>query len=203
MLLSVGYACRQDQRHTVTAPSAAYQKAESLVDIRNDSAFYYYNLATSVSKDSLEIAKAYNGMAQIQSDAGDYFGSQESLTLSLKFLREQNGRDQSCLSADYNELGTNSLKLKNYGAAIDFYRQAIRLTKNNEYQATIANNQGNAWQKLKNYSEALKLYQQAMMHRDISRKTYARILTNMAITKWLRLPAMMPHRNSGRRCSCG
>ncbi|MCH5718547.1 hypothetical protein [Niabella hibiscisoli] len=77
--------------------SPFYKKALSYKYIKNDSSFYYFNEIASNSKDSLEIAMAYNEMAILQNDAGDYFGSEESLLASLKSLNEKNGLHYPCL----------------------------------------------------------------------------------------------------------
>jgi signal transduction histidine kinase len=181
-------ACHRQKVNVLVADDRYYQKAVSFWDRQNDSAFYYFNKAANNSRDSLQTAKAYNGMAEIQSDAGDYFGSQESLSVSLRSLNEANRKHFSTLCADYNELGTNSLKLKNYSAAIGFYEQALKFTGDEESQATIFNNQANAYQKKKEYGQALQRYAIAIGQTKKNGKTYARILTNMAMTKWLQHP---------------
>jgi tetratricopeptide (TPR) repeat protein len=90
---------------------------------------------------------------------------------------------------DYNELGMTSLKLKHYEAAIGYYDQAIRFTKDPEEQATVHNNQANVYQDMHNYAQALALYRVALALVPTEGKTYARILTNMAFTQWLKTPA--------------
>jgi tetratricopeptide (TPR) repeat protein len=183
------YACHRKNPPAKLILTADYQKAEALYDTQKDSSFFYYNKVANSSRDSLQVAFAYNGMAELQSDAGDYFGSQENLTTSLKFLNAQKKTDFSCLTADYNELGMTSLKLKHYEAAIGYYDQAIRFTKDPEEQATVHNNQANVYQDMHNYAQALALYRVALALVPTEGKTYARILTNMAFTQWLKTPA--------------
>ncbi|OCX54266.1 histidine kinase [Mucilaginibacter sp. PPCGB 2223] len=188
VLLTTLYACRQEKQKDVVADNRYYQKAEAFWDHQNDSAFYYYNKAATTSKDSVQVAMAYNNMALLQSNAGDYFGGQESLSLSLKFLREDDPKDHACLASDYNDLGTNSLKLKNYDEAIAFYDRGMRFTANKEFLAMLYNNQGNAYQKKKAYNKALERYRTALTQTKAGGRTYARILTNMASTRWLQRP---------------
>jgi len=169
--------------------TADYKKATRFLYKQNDSAFYYFNKAATTSKDSLQTAMAYNQMAAIQSDAGDYFGSQESLSMSLKFLDEQAEKDRKCLASDYNELGMNSFNLKNYDGAIRNYDQAIKYSENNKFRLIFLNNKANAYQRKGAYGEALALYRSTLLHTDQRGTEYARILSNMARTKWLARPA--------------
>jgi signal transduction histidine kinase len=182
------YACHQEKPQAPVINVPDYQKAAAFFDRQNDSAFYYFNKVAGSSKDSLQVAMAYNWMGEIQSDAGDYFGSQESLSTSLKFLDDQKTKNYRCLTADYNELGVTSLNLKNYDAAIGFYDQAFKFTDQSETKATILNNQANAYQKKKDYKRALKLYRAAIILTGTKGAGYARILTNMAFTQWLKQP---------------
>jgi signal transduction histidine kinase len=181
-------ACQQEspQVRIVNAPD--YKKAETFLDRRNDSAFYYFNRFVAGSKDSLHIGMAYNYMASIQSGAGDHFGGQESLLMSLKFLDAGKEKDRKCLSSTYNELGMTSFDLKNYDAAIGFYDQAIRLSSDDQLKAVVLNNKANAYQKKGDYLQALRLYQEVIAGMRPNGTAYARILTNVATTKWLAAP---------------
>lgn len=191
LFLAALSACRQEKSKSIIVKDPYYQKAEFFYNHHNDSAFYYFNKAAGNSKDSLQIAMAYNWMAGIQSDAGDYFGSQESLSLSLRYLSEEKDKDHTCMAADYNEFGMNSFNLRNYTAAIASYEQAIRLTSDPGWKAVFYNNQANAYQKNKNYEQALRLYNAATALQKSSPSERAMILTNMAMTKWLNQPAYL------------
>jgi len=187
--LFIGFsACYREKPPTAIVPGPEYRKAESFLDRRNDSAFYYFNKVASGSKDSLQIAMAYNQMAAIQSDAGDNFGSQESLLVSLKFLDGQKEKDRKCIASDYNELGMSSYNLKDYDAAIGFYQSALKFSDSGALKAVIINNEANAYQKKKDYAQALKLYRAVIGPMKTNSTAYARILTNMATTRWLQQP---------------
>lgn len=153
--------------------------------IRNDSAFYYYNKVVSNSRDSLQIAMAYNNMAAMQSDAGDYFGSQENLLMSLRYLDEQKEKDLYCLSSDYNELGGISLNLKNYDAAVDYYDRAIKFAQNDEYKLIFSNNKAVVYQKKRDFTKAIAIYNDIIDKSKKDEKAYARVLSNRAKTRWL------------------
>lgn len=177
------YACQQQQPPAPVVRSPAFQKAASFLNRHSDSAYYYFNQFIGTSKDSLLTAVAYNYMAVIQSDAGDYFGSQESLLRSLKFLSPEKESDQACLSSDYNELGMTSLNLRHYPAAVDYFDQAIRYSADKRL-LSFNNNKALAYQKQGAYAQALKLYD-TILQQHPPPKTYARVLSNRAKTRWL------------------
>lgn len=179
-------ACKEKQTAIPIITTPDYKKGVSLLDRRNDSAYYYFNKVATSSKDSLQVAMAFYNMALIQSDEGDYYGGQEALLASLHYLHQQLERDQSCLAADYNLLGRISQNLKNCDAAIDYYDRALALIKNIEYRAIILNNKAVAYQDKKQYAQAIAIYESVLSPSKKSKKEYARVLTNLAIAKWQR-----------------
>ncbi|WP_276090310.1 tetratricopeptide repeat-containing sensor histidine kinase [Pedobacter sp. JY14-1] len=181
-LITLFTTCKKREGYEVVE-SADYKKAELFYGKHNDSAFYYFNKVVTTSKKSLEVAMAYNQMAVIQSDAGDYFGSQESLALSLKHLDPTNTDDHYCLASDYNELGRTSIKLDDYKSAVEYFDKALKYTTDSSFQLSILNNQGLSYQRDGAYEQALNIFISAIKNAS-RRKTYARILTNIATTKW-------------------
>ncbi len=186
LLITGCYACREQPRtipEITTTPD--YKKGVSFLNSQNDSAFYYFNKVANGSKDSLQIAMAYSNMAVIQSDAGDYFGSQESLLQSLKYLDEQKEKDHNCLLSDYNELGSSSLNLKNYDAAIAYYDLALKFARDEAYKTIALNNKAVAYQKKGQYTQAIAIYRAVIDKSKKNKKEYARILSNLAKVQWL------------------
>jgi signal transduction histidine kinase len=178
-------ACQQPNPKRAKVDWTVYKKAYAFLSRQNDSAFYYFNQVAAESKDSLQIAMSYNIMAMIQSDAGDYYGAQESLSLALKLLDEKQEKDRATLANVYNELGMSSTNLKNYTAAVDFFDKAIQLGKDENLKSLSLNNKALAYQKKKDYSGALQLYRQLIRKTKPNGTEYARILTNLATTAWL------------------
>lgn len=187
VLLYCAHCKTKEHTHSITTPEA-YQKGEALLNVKNDSAFYYFNEVVHSAADSLQIAMAYNKMAIIQSDAGDHFGSQESLLASLQYLDEKDERDSYCLFSNYNELGFTSLNLKNYPDAIRYFDQAIKFIADEEYKMIPLNNKALALQRMKNYGAAIRIYDSIFERSSPDTKEYARVLSNMAKTKWLQHP---------------
>lgn len=186
LLLSTGI-CACGDRHQVIPLiiSTDYNKGASFLNLKNDSAFYYFNKVATGSKDSLQIATAYNSMAVIQSDEGDYYGSQESLLTSLKYLNEQKEKDHYCLLADYNELGSTSLNLRSYEAAISYYDQALKFIKDDNFKIITLNNKAVVYQKMQHYDQAIAIGRSIIEQSKKDKKEYARILSNLSRTRWL------------------
>lgn len=178
--------CREQPPTIPVTTSADYKKGLFFLDRQNDSAYYYFNKVVSTSKDSLQIAVAYNSMAVIQSGEGDYFGGQESLLMSLKYLNEQKENNQYCLVSDYNELGSISLSLKNYDAAIDYYGRSLERATDTSAKAIALNNRAFALQLKGEYLKAAMIYESILAQSKKDEREYARVLCNLASVRWLR-----------------
>jgi tetratricopeptide (TPR) repeat protein len=178
-------ACKKQHKAIPVSASPDYKKGVSFLNSRHDSAYYYLNKAATESKDSLQIAQAYNVMAVIQSREGDYYGAQEDLLTSLKYLHAERENDQYCLVADYNVLGSTSLNQKNYDAAIGYYDQALHLAKNERSKAVALNNEAVAFQKKGQYAQAVAIYESILFQSKKEKKEYARVLCNLATVRWL------------------
>lgn len=163
---------------------ADYRKGYALLGRDDDSAFYYFNRSATNSNDKEQIASAYQSMAFIQTNAGDNYGAQESLILSLKALDEHKAGDRDYVARDYNGLGMSYSNLNEYGQALTYYRLAFPFAGDSTLKANILNNEGNAYKDLKLYSDALASYAAAIRLTNGHSVTYARVLTNQAIAEW-------------------
>ncbi|MFD0765253.1 ATP-binding protein [Mucilaginibacter lutimaris] len=181
-------SCQKEKPKPVFTAVADYKKAESFLYRRNDSAFFYFNKVVAAKKDSLQVAMALNQMGVIQSEAGDFFGAQESLLASLNFLHKANPRDRNCLASDYNELGLTSFNLKDYRPAVAFFDSAAIYSDHKPLQSVILGNKALAYRDMGAYPQALVLYRKALSSTQKYSKDYARSLSNMALTKWLADP---------------
>lgn len=176
--------CKKQQLKIASLESADLKKAEILLNQnKTDSAFYYFAKTTG-SKDSLEAAMSYYYMGFIQSGAGDHYGAQESLTMSLRYLSAHNIAHRYCLASDYNELGMTSSKLANFKNAIDYFDLALKFCDEKDYRLIVLNNKANALRDIGAHEKALKLYNQVLKLTERNGKAYARLLNNMASAKW-------------------
>jgi signal transduction histidine kinase len=186
VLFAAFSSCKERHKTVPLTDTSDYKKGASFLDRLNDSAYFYFNRVTTMSKDSVEIATAYSNIAIIESDVGDYYGGQETLLTSLRYLHEDRERDQYCLVADYNLLGRISGNLKNYDAAIGYYDRALGWAKNSGYRAIILNNMAVAYERKRDYGRAIAIYDSILPKTTTSNKEYARELTNLAMARWKR-----------------
>jgi signal transduction histidine kinase len=180
--------CRQSPPQRSGPDWSLYRKAYSLLQVKPDSAFFYFNQVAVQSRDSLQIAMAYSAMGQIQYRAGDYYGSQESLLNSLKYLQESNKTHHVYIAGDYNDLGLARSELKDRDGALDFYAQALRFDPDASLLNQTWNNMAYEWQQKGKYKEAAALYRRLLEKIKTRNPDYARALTNLAITQWLADP---------------
>lgn len=184
LLCSLG--CKKSEVPVTLSESVEFSKAESFLNQHEiDSAFYYFDQVATNSKDSLEAAMAYNYMASIQSNVGDNFGAQESLTTSLSYLDEKKRAHYYCLASNYNELGMTSSNMENFKDAIHYFDLAIKFSEDKSYTLVFLNNKANAYRDMGAYAKALGLYRKILLQTKPQGVEYARLLNNMASTKWL------------------
>jgi len=165
---------------------ADYRKGYSWLSKRQDSAFFYFNRAASNAAAKDVVALAYYNMALIQVSAGDNYGAQESLTLSLKSLDEQQPNGRNYMATDYNELGLTCENLNENRDALNYYRLALRYADDKNLRPYILNDLGNACSKLGAYNQALSNYQAAISIGGYAGAIYAKTLTNLAVSRWRR-----------------
>lgn len=190
MLLPVWFftSCQKTGKRTAIDPWAAYRKAYTLLSTNKDSAFLYFNQLAENSKDKQQVALAYYNMALLQSNAGDHYGAQESLTLSLKSLDEHWPEDRNYLAIDYNELSMACFNLQDYAASLNYSDNALKYAADSSLLHYILNNKGNALQKLKRYDEAISTYSEVLRLTANDSTEHPKALTNVAVTKWLKDP---------------
>nr|WP_276901864.1 ATP-binding protein [Pedobacter kyonggii] len=165
----------------------AYQYSEEL---KNDSAFFYFDKAKDLflqQKDSLGVAKCLLNMAIISTDSGDYFGGQELSVNATPFFDKKISKHHIFIKSNLNNLGLASENLKDYSQAITFYTEALNYTTGANPEAVLKNNIANIYRKRKAYQKAIAIYQ-SILNQSIDSETFARILSNLALTKWLQNP---------------
>jgi tetratricopeptide (TPR) repeat protein len=188
VLIASFYSCKKQRSNQKQVTNPDYDKAEILYEQNNDSAFFYFNKVATSSKDSLRVAMAYNYMAVIQADAGDFFGGQESLITSLKFLNVKDSLHFACLSSDYNELGVTCARINKQELALTYYNLSKKYTKNEAFKLGIENNKALCYQNLGDYNKALHIYDKIIPLTKNDQKEYAKVSSNNAKTKWLQNP---------------
>lgn len=147
-----------------------------------DSAFYYYTIAKdeyAIVNDSLRAGQALVNMAILETAKGDFYGSIETSLEANNFLK--NTKDpivRRDLASSYNNMGIASSFMYNYDDAIDFYKNAIKYSANNENRLIYYNNIAVSLLAKREAKEAKKYLQQAILAKDV--KTYSKAVNNLA-----------------------
>lgn len=150
-----------------------------------DSAFLMFNRYLNNPTDTLKKGKAYNYMGQMQWNAGDLYGAQQSLTGVITTLNPANEKHHEDLGYAYNLLGNVSLNLKLYDEAIGFYNKAIIFFKASNFGLEVVNGKATAFQKKGDYKNAIAIYDSILTLKPADQSLVARVIDNGARTRWL------------------
>ena len=141
-----------------------------------NSAFYNFNKSKIIFetiKDSANIVFNLIQMASIQQINGDYYGSKETLTEALPFLKKK-----GIYSASINNFfGIADKELSLYHDAIYYYREAIADCTDEVSKQSPLNNMAVIHIQQKNYNKAIKILESLLDKKVIDEK--ARILDNL------------------------
>jgi hypothetical protein len=153
---------------------------------KKDSAFYYYNLSKTMFidlNDSTQIGNRLRNIAILQSNLGDLVGSGSSSVQALKYFNKTKNRGP--ISAIYNNLALNSREQSLFKEAIYNYEKAIDFADNSVDKILYKNNLANVYRDLKEYSKAILILENLLQDSINNLKTKARVIDNLAYTKWL------------------
>lgn len=165
----------------------AFQYSE---EQKTDSAFFYFDKAKDLflqQKDSLGVAKCLLNMAMISTNNGDYFGGQELSVNASSYFNKRIPKQHIFIKANLNNLGLAYENLKDYSQAIVFYTEALNYTTGVNAEAVLKNNIANIYRKRKAYQKAIVIYQ-GILNQSIDSETFAKVLSNLALSKWLQNP---------------
>jgi len=166
-----------------------YDKAYEYIDAgKTDSSFFFFDKARQVfldNKDSLGVAKCLVNMAITQKDQSDYFGAQETGLQAVSYMNVNNPKHHIYLSTNYNNLGVASSALGQYKSALSFYGLALKFSNDSSNTFSYQNNIALCYQNLRQYNKAIEIYNNLLEKTKESPKRYARVLSNLARTKWL------------------
>ncbi|WP_166924059.1 tetratricopeptide repeat-containing sensor histidine kinase [Flavobacterium poyangense] len=135
------------------------QKATINLEKNNfNSAFYYFNkskITFETHKDSANVAFNLIQMAYIQQVNGDYYGSKETLTEALPYIKN----DNNYIVAVNNFFGIADKELSLYDDAVYYYKEAIRESKDSISKQSPLNNIAVVYIKQKKYDKAITILQ--------------------------------------------
>ncbi len=153
-----------------------------------DSAFNRYSLSKnyySESKDSSWVGRILLSMGTIQKNYNDFYGSKETLTEALPFLKQQ--KNDGELARSYNLLATDHRKLLNFEDAVKYFQLAIEKAGSIEEKLGFENNLAVTYIDDKKYKDAIGILQRISIDSSLKKTSaqYARVLDNLAYARWL------------------
>ena len=154
--------------------------AEEFQKSHYNSSFYYFNkskIAFEYLKDSTSVAYNLIQMANIQQINGDYYGSKETLTEALPYVKN----DNNFKSAINNLFGIADKELAIYDDAIFYYNQAIKDSKDQLTKQSPLNNIAVLYIKQKKYDKAIVILKGILKTKEFDTflKSKARVIDNL------------------------
>nr|WP_199001143.1 tetratricopeptide repeat-containing sensor histidine kinase [Flavobacterium sp. ASV13] len=145
-------------------------------------AFYNFNkskIAFDAIKDSANVVYSLIQMAYIQQINGDYYGSKETLTEALPYIKKKD-----IYSASINNFfGIADKELSIYNDAIYYYKEALKDCKDDISKQNPLNNIAVVYIKQKKYNDAIAVLQSLFDNKTLDDKsllaTKARIQDNL------------------------
>ncbi|PQJ77987.1 tetratricopeptide repeat-containing sensor histidine kinase [Polaribacter porphyrae] len=152
---------------------------------QSDSAFYYFNqskISFLKDSDSIQVGRSLLNIAIIESNFGSYSISDSTAVEAIKFI---NGKRNRTTSSAYNCLAINSKKRFLFDDAITYYKKAFIISDNENSKIKYKNNLAILYKDKQQYQKSILLFEELLKNSKINKKTRARVLDNLAYTKWL------------------
>jgi len=181
------FSCKEATIHPVDTTSirkkASDNRQKGISNFENknfNSAFYHFNkskIAYEAIKDSANIVYNLIQMASIQQINGDYYGSKETLTEALPFLKKKD-----VYSASINNFfGIADKELSLYTDAIHYYTEAIADCTDEISKQSPLNNIATVYIQQKKYDDAIQILKSILDKKVIDKEPFekAGILDNL------------------------
>lgn len=169
-------------RHSVNKQAKSFRE-KGIISLQNknfNSAFYNFNkskIAFESLKDSANVVYNLIQMASIQQINGDYYGSKETLTESLPYIKKKD-----IYSAAINNLfGIADKELSIYHDAIYYYKEALKECTNESSKQGPLNNIAVVYIQQKKYDKAISILESILDKKilDPEPTQKARVLDNL------------------------
>ncbi len=136
-------------------------------------------------KDSSWVGRCLLYMGVIQKNQNDFFGSKETVTEALQFLREPGDKNE--ITQCYNLLATNHRKLLNYSEAVEYFKKALEGTGSRKEKRAYENNLAVTLIDYGEYEEAVSMLRKIMADTSLDKTStqYSRVLDNLAYAQWV------------------
>ena len=150
-----------------------------------DSAYYFYSNSKkhfSNTKDSIYTSKVLINLSILESDFGSYSISDSTAVQALKYL---NDKEVNLRARVFNCMALNSTYQSLYKDAISYYNKSIGISKSKGSKIIYKNNIALVFKEQKKYSKSISILEDLLKDTISNQRTKARIIDNLAHTKWL------------------
>ena len=148
-----------------------------------------YNRYVNNADDSIKKGKAYCYMTDLQWQARDLHGAEESAGKAIRTLDSKDTSHHQVLSYAYKLLGVVWHDMNRYNEAIEMYNKATGFNRDPAFLPEIMNSKALAFQYKKEYDSAINIYNSILQQKIADQALVARAIDNNAKTKWLQNPA--------------
>ena len=168
-----------------------FKALQNKLTYNNDSAFYYYQKSTNISKlinDSLAVGRRLLSMAILQKDSKDFLGSEISSVEALRYLEPI--KSYTYLERTYNNLAIVTFELNQHKEALNYYEKALKFNQildNKPGYLHIMNNIGSLYQQKNNHKKANEYFLKGLLLDSILEKhpiRYTLLLENLTYSKY-------------------
>ena len=128
----------------------------------------HYRLAVGkcyALRDTLRMGEALMGFGNLLNQMGLYEQAIDTLENSItlfRLLKKEGRKVDDRLAGCYNNMGIARLHTKDFGRAIDFFRQALAIQTDLEERLDLMNNMGACFRRMKKYDQARRILQQGI-----------------------------------------
>ena len=150
-----------------------------------DSAYYFYSNSKkhfTNTKDSIYTSKVLINLSILESDFGSYSISDSTAVQALKYL---NDKEVNLRARVFNCMALNSTYQSLYKDAISYYNKSIGISKSKGSKIIYKNNIALVFKEQKKYSKSISILEDLLKDTISNQRTKARIIDNLAHTKWL------------------
>jgi len=190
LFIALFLSCQKETNNLLSKRSPKSEEAiairdKALLNFQNkdyNTAFYLFNkskITFENSKDSSNIVYNLIKMAAIQQINGDYYGSKETLTEALPYIKQKDIYS----AAINNYFGIADKELSIYNDAIYYYKEALKECKDPISRKAPLNNIAVVYILQHKYDQAIPILESILFKGQITNKdflkTHARILDNL------------------------
>lgn len=133
------------------------------------------------AKDTAYVVYGRLRMAALENEAGDYSGSEETVTAALRYLNPQKNADAPYLESAFDLLGESYLSRDDFKKAMDYFSRALQFSTTFQRRLTHENNVAFTEIRMKDYDRAVRRLAHCLADNETKKypREQARLLKNL------------------------